>query len=245
VTEPAQSPTQRRSQVRALQSECQEQTAIFRAASSNDPTPCLELFRYAILRRDPAAWDALVTIYRPYLERRILRIVRVDQADLAELTQDAIVRFWRAYTPEHLARARGLSHVLAYWNNCAHSAANDWLRRRRRTPTSIEPLEGGEDEGDPGDRPARDHKADADVARRVAREAAAWRLWELVEDACRDELDRHIARRMFIEEARPRAIYAERGAELGSKEELFKRIRNLKDRLRRIPEVAELLAELS
>jgi hypothetical protein len=246
VTETALTSHQQRSQVRALQSECHEQMARFRATGGNDPSSCLELFELAILRRDETAWDALVDIYRPQLEHHIQNRVRVDPDELAALTQEAIFRFWRVYDAAHFARARNIKQVLAYWNNCGISVANDWRRRQRRRPP-LAPRPEDDGPGDPGDQ-GRDRQwgpAADDTAQRAARDAATRRLWEVVEAVCRDELDVYIARRRFIEAAPPRDIYAERAEELGSKEAVFRRIRNLKERLQRIPELAELLAELS
>ena len=207
--------------------------ARFRATSANDPTPCIEIFRHAIYRRAPDAWEALIAIYRPYVERRILSLVTVDPQTLEDLTQQTIMRFWRAYTPDRLARAHSLAEILRYWQDCATTASRDWMRRNRRKPPP--------DTSD--DLPEDALVSRASVPADSEQAAANRRLWELVRSTCHDELDLYIAHRMFVEGQKPRDLFLERAADFGSKENVYQRVRNLKDRLRRMPEIRELLAE--
>ena len=217
----------------ALRDDCLVQMERFRQERANDPTPCLLLFRKAILHRDPVAWEALVTVYRPYVQRWIRRRgFAADTGHLNELVQESLVRFWRAFTPEQLARAHSLSEILRYWQDCAGSAYLDWLRRGRNTPDSLD-----EDDGEPMPKGPVPDALPRDLVRAEARN----RLWRIVDELCQDEADRIVAHRIFVEGQKPRDVFREDVAHFESIEQVYKRLRNLKDRLRRTPDLLELL----
>ncbi len=122
-----------------LRDDCLAQMERFRQERANDPTPCLSLFRKAILHRDHLAWEALVEVYQPHVRRWVRRRGFAADANLVdELVQEALFRFWRAYTPAQFARARSLAEILHYWRDCATSACLDWLRRDRNSPDSLD-----------------------------------------------------------------------------------------------------------
>ena len=219
----------------SLQAECSEEMVRFREQRTNDPTPCLLLFRKAILRRDPHAWEALIVIYRPYIRRWIRRRgFSADAGQLDELVQEGVVRFWRAYTPEQLAQARSLAEILRYWQDCAGSAFLDWLRRHRGDPTSLE--------SDGSEAPPLTHAGDLPQIT-VAYADARTRLWRLVLDQCPDEADRRVVHGVFVEGLKPRQVCLENRDLFDSVNDVYKRLRNIKDRLRRTPNLRELLQD--
>lgn len=218
----------------SLQAACAEQMERFRRERANDPTPCLVLFRQAIFRRDPVAWEALIAIYQPHVQRWIRRRgFAADPGQLEELVQEALVRFWRAYTPEQLARAHSLAEILRYWQDCSGSVFLDWLRRGRNAPASLE---------DADRAPARgDLRPDA-LQLAWERSEARSRLWQVVAEQCQDKADQIIAHRIFVEGQKPRDLLREYPDDFATIEQIYKRLRNLKDRLRRNPNLLELLA---
>lgn len=217
----------------SLRTDCQEQMAQFRSTGSNNPASCLEIFRRAILRRDPTAWEALVAIYTPFVERWICRRGFSAGPDhLEELVQQALVRFWRAYTPEQFARAHSLGEILRYWQDCAITTYLDWLRRTRKPVISFEETDG---------RPAPGMRVDRALHDDVVRTEARARLWLIVKRQCQDEIDEHIAHRVFVEGRKPRDVLRENPDRLEDVTQVYRRLRNLKDRLRRTPDLAELL----
>lgn len=217
-----------------LRSDCAAQMARFRQEHANDPTPCLALFRRAILHREPAAWEALLSVYRPYVQQWIRKPGVITDADLVdELVQEATVRFWRAYTPEQFARARSLADILRYWQDCAACAYLDWLRRGRNAPDALEET----DRGPINSRTLTPDGMQQDLIRSEARD----RLWQLVADQCGDEADRIVAHRIFVEGRKPREVFRENPEHFQSIEQIYRRLRNLKDRLRREPEILALL----
>lgn len=218
----------------ALRSDCAAQMARFRQEHANDPAPCLTLFRRAILHRDPAAWEALLSVYRPYVQQWVRRRGIVTDPDIVdELVQEATIRFWRAYTPAHFAQARSLADILRYWQDCATCACLDWLRRGRNAPDAL-------DETDNGPLTARVLISDGPQQDLIQAEARN-RLWQLVAGQCQNEADRIVAHRIFVEGRKPREVFREASQHFQSIDQVYKRLRNLKDRLRRDPEILALL----
>lgn len=216
-----------------LRADCASQMERFRQERSNDPTPCLLLFRKAILHRDPVAWEALVAVYRPHVQRWIRRRgFAADAGHLDELVQESLVRFWRAFTPEQLAHAHSLAEILRYWQDCAGSAYLDWLRRGRNAPASLD-----EADGEPLPKTLVPDTLQRDLVQAEAR----GRLWQLVAEQCQDEADRIVAHRIFVEGQKPRDVFREDAAHFESIDQVYKRLRNLKDRLRRSPNLLDLL----
>jgi DNA-directed RNA polymerase specialized sigma24 family protein len=217
----------------ALRVDCAAQMEHFRSQGANDPTPCLLLFHKAILHRDPVAWEALVAVYRPHVESWVRRRGFAADANLLdELVQEALVRFWRAYTPEQLARARSLADILRYWQDCATCACLDWLRRGRNAPDSLEETD---------NRPIPKTLAPDALQHDLMRAEARGRLWQLVAEQCQDEADRTVAHRIFVEGQRPRDVLRENPDQFESIDMVYRRLRNLKDRLRRAPDLLDLL----
>ena len=221
------------SDLAALRADCAAQMERFRQEHSNDPTPCLLLFRKAILHRDPAAWEALVAVYRPHVQRWIRRRgFGADTNLLDELVQEALVRFWRAYTPEQLARARSLADILHYWQDCATSACFDWLRRNRNAPASLEEVD---------DQPIPEVLVPDALQHNLVWTETRARLWQLVARQCQDEADWIVAHRIFVEGQKPRDVLRENPDHFQNIDQVYKRLRNLKDRLRRTPNLLDLL----
>lgn len=212
---------------------CAEQNRSFYHRQANDERFCLELFRRAIVKREDAAWTAIVAQYRPQVERWIQRMGSVDVQLAEELTADAIMRFWRAYTPNDLFRARGLSDILGYWRDCARSAVLDWRRRTRREALSLDDLDGF----------TSPNKAGNPWEDRLAQQEIRAQLWHLVLEHCQDEDDLLLTRRVFVEGLKPREVFAQAPQRFTRQEEVYQKLRNLKDRLRRDPQVETLLRD--
>jgi DNA-directed RNA polymerase specialized sigma24 family protein len=178
------------------------------------------------------AWTTLLTVYQPQVERWVRQICGPATVDIEDLVQDSITRFWRAYTAADLARARGLADVLSYWRDCVRSAALD-QRRRHRINSVPEEL---------ADSYAAPRSASADgVANRVVHAAGQAQLWGCVARHCQDEADLLLAHRVFVEGRRPREVFIENPQWYARQVEVYQRLRNLKDRLRRDPEFESLL----
>jgi DNA-directed RNA polymerase specialized sigma24 family protein len=221
--------------IQALAAQCAAQTELFYRRLASNPDFCFELFRRAILRRDQAAWDALVAQYQPQIERWVRRTGPNDPEIVADLAQDAITRFWRAYGADDLARAGRLAEVLRYWQDCARSAVLDWQRKRQFAAISLE-------EAGRGDSAVAARHGE--IEGQVMRRELGRRLWLLVRQHCQDEADLVLAHQVFVEGCKPREVYAENSQWFATQAEVYQRLRNLKDRLRRDLVVQSLLDEL-
>jgi RNA polymerase sigma factor (sigma-70 family) len=217
----------------AIAERCAEETARFYQRKSSSDLFCYELFRRAILKRESAAWEALVKQYRPQIRRWIRRAGSPDEDSLEDLTQDAILRFWRAYNSDQFAQAGSLSEILRYWQDCARSALLDWSRRERHKVLLFDSHENLPHFLSAGDRP------EVHMALREAR----LKLWELVRHHCKDEVDMLLAQRVFVEGCKPRQVHSECPQWFVRRTDLYQRLRNLKDRLRRDPLVQKLLRD--
>lgn len=216
-----------------LVARCAEQNRLFYQRRHNNQQFCMELFRRAIVKREDYAWTALVVQYRPQVERWILREGTTGAHIVEEIVADAITRFWRAYTPNDFLRARGLSDVLSYWRDCARSALIDWQRRHQRTDLALDDLD---------DQSVLASQDDLE-AERVAQHELRVDLWRLVLAHCQDEDDVFLVQRVFLEGLKPRHVYSQNLDRFARQELVYQRLRNLKDRLRRDPELESLLQE--
>jgi len=216
--------------VAILAARCAAETGHYYQRLDSDPRFCFELFRRAILAGSAPAWDALMAAYRPQIERWIRQMGVLDTRKIEDLTQEAALRFWRAYGAASFAHARGLADVLAYLRDCTRAAVLD--DRRRPDPASqLTPL----DEGIPA--------APAPTERELAQEGPRLALWRCVSGHCHDEADRLLARCIFVEGCRPKEVYIENPQWFARQAEVYQRLRNLKDRLRRDPLFKTLLQE--
>ncbi len=219
-----------------LAQRCMEETQYFYHRQSSDDRFCLELFRRAIVERMTPVWDSLIAQYRPQIEAWVRRVCppRATAEDVEDLVADAITRYWRNYNAAAFARATCLAEVLRYWQDCARSAVFDWQRRSRRYALneSLDELQLRTVLQTPA-REVEERSADQDMQRRI---------WETVSACCQDSTDVLLVRRIFMEGDKPQAVFTTHPALFESQLDVYRRIRNLKERLRRSSEL-QLLAK--
>jgi DNA-directed RNA polymerase specialized sigma24 family protein len=184
---------------------------------------CFELFRRAIAEGSSLCWHYLHNQYYSLVRYWVYRRGPPDPDTTDDLTQDALTAFWRSYTPDKVARARGLGDVLAYLKSCAASAVAQARREAKRRV-----LEAEWDE----------QVADACISTRSAEASAlrqmnAQQLWAIVEARCNDERERIVACLVFKFNLKPGDI-VERLPDLFPDVSVVYRVkRNLLARLRR------------
>lgn len=184
---------------------------------------CFELFRRAIAEGSSPCWHYLHHQYYSLVRYWVYRRGPPDPDTTDDLTQDALTAFWRSYTPDKLARARGLGDVLAYLKSCAASAVAQAHREARRRVFEAEWDE---------------RVVDACVSTRSAEASAlrqmhAQQLWAIVEARCNDEHERVVACLVFQFDLKPGDI-VERFPDLfPDVSDVYRVKRNLLARLRR------------
>jgi DNA-directed RNA polymerase specialized sigma24 family protein len=114
--------------VAGLARRCAQEMARFRRRQAHDPSPCYELFRRALVRRDEAAWAALYGQYH----RLVRRWTGSAAGDADLLPNQAFERFWRAIPPDRFSEFPTLNKLLAYLKRCAQSVAIDAARKEER-----------------------------------------------------------------------------------------------------------------
>jgi hypothetical protein len=186
-----------------------------------------DLFRRAICEQDQTAWATIVEQYRGLLLATIHRQPMAAQLgeDDAYWVNRALQRFWCAIGPERLAQFPGLPAIVRYLQLCATSVVMDELRARRRWRCVA--LESAEEE--------EVSAITADHADQVVDRLDAAALWATVQDALPDRTDRLVARLSFVGALSPGEIFARHPERFATVNEVYRRKRNLLERLRRDP----------
>jgi DNA-directed RNA polymerase specialized sigma24 family protein len=215
----------------ALISACREDTERFQRREEVPGESCFELLRRAVASGDQAAWEAIFAQYRGL----VLAWVRRHPA-LSALPEDddywvnrTFERFWSAVGPERFGMFTGLAAALRYLKMCAHSVILDAVRAQ----------------GAARDEPLPEHltaRGDAaDPAAIVGSELAGRALWETVRAALSDDDERLVAELCFALDLKPREVYARHPDQFASVADVYRVKRNVLDRLRRNPALAEYL----
>jgi DNA-directed RNA polymerase specialized sigma24 family protein len=216
---------------------CAEHTQRFKAGQASDGRYCYELLLRAA-RGVAAAWEAVHTQYHQSLLDKIRRF-SVDPAIAEDLVQETWIKFSNALTP---SKFPNLAHALAYLDRCARSVALNYLRKSKRCQNLADALLEHAQSN-----PSQTHNPEHHVLDRESERAHdRWRdrVWECVSRKCQDALDRRLAELRWGYDLLPREIQARHPDEFPSLPELYKRLRNLKDRIKRDPDCSTLLDEM-
>jgi hypothetical protein len=205
----------------------------YRNGEAADDSFALELFRRAALDAQPAAWEELVSLYRPH----VLACLKRHPAwpDRREPEDDFWVmqvfqRFWSATRSDRLRNFHTLGAILAYLKLCVHSVLLDEARGPRAMP--LHALDGELEI--PDSRP--------DVAAQVVGKLSSKMVWQMVLSEAQGEQEPVVARLSWVRGMRPAEIYAAKPALFASVDDVYRIKRNLLMRLRRSPQLADLLA---
>ena len=219
--------------IAALAVDIRIQAQHYRDGEATDDSYALELFRRAASDAQPAAWEELVSLYRPH----VLACLKRHPAwpDRREPDDDYWVmrvfqRFWSATRSNRLRNFHTLAAILAYLKLCTHSVLLDEARSSRSV--SLCALDEAFE--------ARDTRPD--VAAQVVGKLSSKMVWQMVLSEAQGEQEPVIARLSWMRGMRPAEIHAARPGLFASVDEVYRIKRNLLMRLRRSPRLAELLA---
>lgn len=191
---------------------------------------CFELFRRAIAEDNSLCWNYLHRQYYPLVRFWINRFAPADQAAVDDLVQETLTTFLRAYTADKIAKAGGLSSVLAYLKSCAVSCVLQARRAEQRvaleTDWDEESIEAQTSTPSP----------ESTVSAEFNRQA----IWAAVTDCCSDARDQLIARLVLVADLKPREIAQQYPQHFATVEEVYRVKRNLIDRLQRHPVLGAL-----
>ncbi|MCP4538974.1 MAG: sigma-70 family RNA polymerase sigma factor [Chloroflexi bacterium] len=223
---------------------CAEQTRLFETGRTSDGRYCYELIRRAVLGIS-GAWEAMDAQYRPWLCRKIANRYQDAPDDIKDLVQESLIRFHRYVTPDRWEKFPDLAHLLAYLGKCARSQ----ILNHHRNITQQHKREQAFSEGERLPRSCitmagnPEHRV---VTRESECEYYQWqeRVRECVSRKCRNPHDWRLIELRWVYDLPPREIHARYPDEFPSLPELYKLIRNLKDRISRDSECAALLSTM-
>jgi DNA-directed RNA polymerase specialized sigma24 family protein len=216
----------RRLNNKRLSQYCQEQNERYKAEDDiSDDRYCYELIRRAIFRIDDAD-IYFFEIYRPWVSNKIAVRCQREPELVADLTQEALLRFFKYVTPDTWNRFTGLPQLLAYLGKCGEtSLLNHWRKVANRQKvedafTETEQL------------PASAH-SERPTEGKVSEEHFTRLIWRCVQRNCKDLNDLFLAKQLWVYGMKPRELsrrHADRFPELT---DIYKRKRNLLDRIKR------------
>ena len=234
----------RRLSIDRLAKLCAEQTRQFETGKVSDGRYCYELIRRAVLGI-PDAWEAVDAQYRPWLYRKIARRHRDAPADVKDLVQESLIRFHRYVTLDRWEKFPDLAHLLAYLGTCARSQIVNHQRDMAQQHKREQAFPKGEQLPRSWITMAGNPERQV-MNREVEYEYHQWqeRVCECVLRKCRNPRDRRLIELRWVYDLPPREIHARYPGEFPSLPELYKLIRNLKDRISRDPGCAALLDKM-
>ncbi|HFD39669.1 MAG TPA: hypothetical protein ENJ31_07485 [Anaerolineae bacterium] len=206
---------------------CRQETENFLAGRPSDERPCLEILRRAIVEKSARAWDYAAAQYRPQVRAWVGRslasmALTATSIEIETLTDDALSRFWEYFDAALWARASNLRQVLAYLRSCAVSAVAQQGREQRKRALAV-----SLDMAHLPRAPDPAHRLDAAA------------LWDLVARHCRDEADLLLARLVLTGALKPRRILEQYPHLFADIQDVYRRKRNLLERLQRDPILRE------
>lgn len=201
---------------------------------------CFELFKRAVVDRSDACWSAIYEQYTRLVGQWVFEYAHTNTGiggtSIDELVQDAFTGFWRSYKADHLQNAGGLGSVLRYLKSCAWSSVQHAFRRSETDQAyHITTLDEHTQATQTGLRPET----------AVLRQMTAEQFWHVVDTCCNSEEERLIMRLRFVNELKPGEILLERPDLASNEKELFKILRNIKDRLERSMQMQQLFKEMA
>lgn len=214
---------------------CQQQNELFRREQTNDEQYCLELLRRAIFRLEGA--DLLVVaIYQPWLERKFAAWrPQLDAATLSDLSQEALARFFEYVTPEVWNRFSGLSYVLAYLIKCGETALIAHQRREQRQARIQVAF---------AEELSQRQRVGQTVEASIANAQVQQQTWECIRRNCNDPGDYLLAELLWLYGQKPRDIVKHYARYFPDITDVYKRKRNLLDRMKRDSYCRELFTLL-
>lgn len=220
---------ERRLDLGALSQRCADETVNFFRRLAHDPRFCFELFRRALVERNPRAWDRVYAQYARQVESWVQRHRGFKQApeEVGYYVNRAFEKMWASLTPDRFTHFSDLKALLKYLQMCTFSAVVDHLRLRA-LPT-VE-----DDDHSLYALPTENTSVEDEVVRQVDSQA----LRRLIRAELRDERERLVAYYTFFIGLKPRELYERCPDRFASVHDIYVTKQNVLNRLRRNPDLA-------
>ncbi len=208
---------------------CREETFRFLRGEDRNDAYCFEIFKRAVVNRDDAAWEAIVSQYRGIV------LVYVGQHTAAAVLREsddywlnrAFQRFWSAVGPERFSAFPDLPALLKYLKLCVHSVLLDEVRAKRAA-VSLEEI--------PDVTPSPSNAEQA-----VLGHLSGEQLWLAIKRELHDEAEEKVAFLSFARDLKPAEIAERHSTLFGSVADVYRIKRNIIERLRRSAEIRSFL----
>jgi hypothetical protein len=212
---------------------CTQETELFFRRQRYDPRYCHELFRRAIVSRDQRAWDLIYAQYRPLVTAWVQRhsAFPASGEEVQYFVNRAFEKMWNALTPEKFANFADLGSVLKYCQMCTHSAILDQVRKTELATVDLE------DEGGVTGQVAKAMADEPDALDHVHRQE----LWQEITTRLKNEKECKVLYGSFVLGLKPRELYHHFSRTFRDVQEVYRVKENLLARLRRDPEILELI----
>lgn len=217
--------------VQALAQRCFVENEHFYRNQPYDSSFAYELFRRALAEKDNCAWAELIKLYRPMVERWIIRNSSFDDHNEGSdyLVMAAFIRFWQSITSTRFAMFPTTAALLQYLRCCASCAVID--NRRVHGRAKIVPSDELVERYLPRVSP------DEEAMSRINRAE----FWRSVNEQLRDDAERIVIHHSYVYGMKPRDIHQSRPDLFGSVNDVYAVKRNVLDRLSRNCELLRLL----
>lgn len=180
---------------------CGQETRRFFRRERHDPRFCFELYRRAIVERNPDAWALVYRQYQPLVAGWVEGhpSFRTSGEEIQYFVNRAFEKIWAALSPDKFHRFPNLPSLLRYLQMCTHSAIVDHIRKREV------PVVESDVEGNPwGDGPTGSPKQRSRALDRLDRED----LWRQVDARLKDDRERAVVYGSFVLALKPAEIEA-------------------------------------
>lgn len=189
-----------------------------------------ELFRRAVVDRDANAWNEIAFSYRALMIgwARRSQAAELSGEQCEDLADEALVRAWRALSPERSAQFPAQAELIDLLRTCIASTAIDTARAR----AAATPLP---------DWCAADDAPPADLE--VIERMSLAELWQLALHVAATDAERMVVYDRFVLGLPPRAIQQRHPVVFPDVRKVYETIRNLCERLRRSQELRRFVGE--
>lgn len=217
----------------SLARRCSEETEAFFRRKEYDPQFCYEIFRRALVDREPRAYDSLYRQYQPLVAGWIERHGSFSQSgeEVQYFINRTFEKFWQAVTAEKFQRFADLKALLSYLRMCTYSVLIDHARTRERAQKEIDfdtaPLSG--------------YASELDVEQDAILQDQRLHFWRLIHERLFDDKERIVIHSNFVLDMKPAEVQRRYPHLFNEVKDVYRIKQNVLERLRRDPALREAL----
>lgn len=208
-----------------LQQLCEENSEIYKKQKeASDDRFCYELIRRAVFNIEDAS-NRMYDIYYDWLLRKLKAISTQPTPDIEDVAQEAFVKFFTYVTPKTWSKFKSLAYVLAYLGQCGKSVLYTYWRKLAQQKKMLQAFPEDEDvvNGEETDRPMEEN---------IEQDQFRHQVWECVVQNCQDAKDRFLAQQLWQYGRKPKEVARHFPNMFPQPVEIYKRKRNLVDRIK-------------